>query len=93
MDIYSRLDENEKIIWEKAARDLFKALARAHSFDLQGLSPAEGHRLLNFVQLAEKIRYPELAEWSEKVFFSAKCICEQELIAQLRTAAPATNSN
>ena len=86
MDIYSRLDENEETFWGKAARDLFKALAKAHSFDLQGLSPAEGHRLLNFVQLAEKSRYPELAEWSEKLFFSAKRICEQEVIAQLRNA-------
>lgn len=85
--------EHEASFWGKARRDFFSVLAEAHSFDLKRLTTAEAQRLLNFVQLAEKGRYPEFAEWSEKVFISAKCICEQEVVAQLRSAGSATNSN
>lgn len=68
-------------IFEKSIREFFSVLAEAHAFDLKALTTAEVQRLLNFVQIAEISRYPEFSAWPEKVFLTARQICEQKVYA------------
>lgn len=83
-------------IFEQSSRQIFAVLAKEHCFDLKALSSAEAHRLLNFVQIAEKGRYAEFSGWSEKVFLTARLTCEQlvrALIEQPKPAIGKTSSN
>ena len=68
-------------IFEKYSKEIFSVLAKDYGFDLAALTAADVQRLLGFVQLTGIGSYPEFAGWSEKVFLTARNICEQTVNA------------